>query len=43
MKKQIIFEATAFEDFSYWTIQDKKIYKKLSHLLKIFRGVLFKV
>ena len=34
MKKQIIFEATAFEDFSDWAIQDKKVYKKIITLIK---------
>lgn len=34
MKKQIIFEATAFEDFSNWATQNKKVYKKIIALIK---------
>lgn len=33
MKKQVIFEASAFEDFSDWATQDKKIYAKIVTLI----------
>lgn len=33
MKKQVIFEAGAFEDFSNWAAQDKDIYEKIVTLI----------
>jgi toxin YoeB len=33
MKKQVIFEASAFEDFSNWAVQDKKVYAKIVSLI----------
>ena len=33
MKKQVIFEASAFADFSYWATQDKKIHYKIVTLI----------
>jgi toxin YoeB len=33
MKKQVIFEASAFEDFSNWATQDKKLYDKIVTLI----------
>ncbi|MCB9077833.1 MAG: Txe/YoeB family addiction module toxin [Anaerolineaceae bacterium] len=33
MKKQIIFEASVFEDFSAWANQDKKLYTKIVTLI----------
>ena len=34
MNKQIIFEASAFEDFTNWASQDKKFYAKIVTLIK---------
>ncbi|MDB9314112.1 Txe/YoeB family addiction module toxin [Spirulina sp. CS-785/01] len=34
MSRQIIFEASAFEDFNEWVKQDKKIYRKILQLIK---------
>lgn len=34
MKRRIIFEPSAFEDFNEWAQFDKKIYKKIVELLK---------
>ena len=33
MKKRVIFEAGAFEDFSNWATQDKNIYEKIIALI----------
>lgn len=32
--KKIVFEATAFDDFTEWAVQDKKIYRKIIGLIK---------
>ncbi|WNZ00206.1 Toxin YoeB (Putative endoribonuclease YoeB) (Putative mRNA interferase Yoeb) (Toxin RelE2) [Sulfurospirillum sp. 'SP'] len=32
--KQVIFEGSAFADFTQWSTQDKKIYQKIIHLIK---------
>lgn len=32
--KRIIFESRAFEEFSTWAIEDKKIYVKIVRLIK---------
>ena len=34
MKRRIVFEASAFEDFNDWATTDKKIHKKIVTLLK---------
>jgi len=34
MKRNIVFEASAFEDFNYWAKLDKKIYSKIIELIK---------
>ncbi len=34
MKKRVIFDASAFEDFSDWAIRDKKLYAKIVTLIK---------
>ncbi len=34
MKRQVIFEPSAFEDFTEWAQMDKKLYKKIVGLLK---------
>jgi toxin YoeB len=33
MKKQVVFEVSAFEDFSNWATQDKRIYGKIVALI----------
>jgi len=32
--KQIVFEANAFQDFTKWATQDKKIYQRIVALIK---------
>ncbi|MDD2697447.1 MAG: type II toxin-antitoxin system YoeB family toxin [Arcobacteraceae bacterium] len=32
--KQVVFEQSAFEDFTNWAIIDKKIYQKIITLIK---------
>lgn len=32
--KQVIFEGFAFTDFTNWSVEDKKIYKKIITLIK---------
>ena len=32
--KQVIFEASAFEDFVDWATQDKKVYAKIVTLIR---------
>ena len=34
MKRRVIFESGAFEDFTEWAQLDKKLYKKIVELLK---------
>lgn len=34
MKRRIIFEASAFEDFTEWAQEDKKLYRKIVTLLE---------
>lgn len=34
MKRRVIFESDAFEDFTEWAQIDKKLYKKIVELLK---------
>lgn len=34
MSRRIIFESSAFEDFTEWTVSDKKIYRKIVELIK---------
>ena len=34
MKRRIVFEASAFEDFSEWSKLDKKIHQKIVRLIK---------
>ncbi|WP_013324041.1 Txe/YoeB family addiction module toxin [Gloeothece verrucosa] len=34
MKRKIVFEASAFEDFNEWVSLDKKIYQKIINLIK---------
>lgn len=34
MSKRIVFESSAFEDFTEWTVLDKKIYRKIVELIK---------
>lgn len=34
MKRRIIFEASAFEDFNEWAGKDKKIQQKIATLIK---------
>ena len=34
MKRNIVFEASAFEDFNQWAKLDKKIYSKIIELIK---------
>jgi toxin YoeB len=34
MSRKIVFEASAFEDFTEWAKLDKKIYKKIVELIK---------
>lgn len=34
MRRRIIFEASAFEDFNYWAATDKKLYQKIVALTK---------
>lgn len=42
MKKQVIFEASAFEDFTTWAIQDKKLYTKIVTLINDIQRSPFK-
>ena len=32
--KRVIFESGAFEDFTGWAVQDKKIYAKILELIR---------
>ena len=34
MSRRIIFESSAFEDFTEWVKLDKKIYRKIVELIK---------
>ncbi|MEM6835939.1 MAG: Txe/YoeB family addiction module toxin [Cyanobacteria bacterium P01_C01_bin.120] len=34
MKRQIVFEASAFEDFNQWASLNKKLYRKIINLIK---------
>jgi toxin YoeB len=34
MSRRIVFESSAFEDFTEWTVLDKKIYRKIIELIK---------
>jgi toxin YoeB len=34
MSRRIVFESSAFEDFTEWTTLDKKIYRKIIELIK---------
>jgi toxin YoeB len=34
MKRRILFEADAFEDFNEWAKSDRKIYNKIAELIK---------
>ena len=34
MSRRIVFESSAFEDFTEWTVLDKKIYRKIVELIK---------
>lgn len=34
MSRKIVFEASAFEDFNYWAITDKKVHQKIIALIK---------
>jgi toxin YoeB len=34
VKRRVIFESDAFEDFTEWAQTDKKLYKKIVELLK---------
>ena len=34
MKKKIIFEQTAFQDFTEWAAIDKKLYRRIVNLIK---------
>ncbi len=31
--KRVVFESTAFEDFSGWAVQDRKLYAKIVELI----------
>ena len=34
MRRQIVFDASAFEDFNQWASGNKKIYRKIINLIK---------
>nr|WP_263972495.1 type II toxin-antitoxin system YoeB family toxin [Pseudanabaena yagii] len=34
MKRRILFEAVAFEDFNEWAKSDRKIYNKIAERIK---------
>ncbi|WP_413160874.1 Txe/YoeB family addiction module toxin [Capilliphycus salinus ALCB114379] len=34
MRRRIVFEASAFEDFNIWATQDKKLYGKIIKLIQ---------
>jgi len=34
MKRKIVFEASAFEDFNEWANRDKKLHRKIIKLIK---------
>ncbi|MEM6352245.1 MAG: Txe/YoeB family addiction module toxin [Cyanobacteria bacterium P01_D01_bin.14] len=34
MSRQVTFEASAFEDFNQWALENKKIYKKIVELIR---------
>ncbi|MEM8505669.1 MAG: Txe/YoeB family addiction module toxin [Cyanobacteria bacterium P01_D01_bin.1] len=34
MSRQIVFEASAFEDLNYWAVTDRKIHQKIIALIK---------
>jgi len=34
MSRQVAFEASAFEDFNQWALENKKIYKKIVELIR---------
>jgi toxin YoeB len=34
MRRRIVFEASAFEDFNTWATQDKKLYGKIIRLIQ---------
>jgi len=34
MKRKIVFEASAFEDFNQWANRDKKLHRKIINLIK---------
>lgn len=34
MSRRVVFEASAFEDFSQWASQNRKLYRKITSLIK---------
>ena len=34
MSRKIVFEVSAFEDFNYWAVTDKKLHRKIVTLIR---------